>query len=52
MPVTGLKKVGKIKTEVICKIDENGTVEHAQLLFLKFNIEMYFMTLYRSKLSI
>ena len=33
MPVTGLKKVGKIKTEVIGKIDRNGTVEHAQLLF-------------------
>ena len=34
MPVTGLKKVGSIKTEVIGKIDRNGTVEHAQLLFL------------------
>ena len=28
----GTKKVGNIKTEVIGKIDRNGTVEHAQLL--------------------
>ena len=34
MPVMGLEKVGKIKTEIIGKIDKIGTVEHAQLLFL------------------